>query len=38
VRRMNEKLENKGMGVRSLASKGMTLGQLIERLQTEEEQ
>ena len=38
VRRMNEKLENKGIGVRSLASKGMTLGQLIERLQTEEEQ
>jgi len=38
VRRMNEKLEKYGIDVRNLASKGMTLGQLMQRLQAEEQQ
>ena len=38
VRRMLEKLEKRGLGMKDLASQGMTFGQLMERLQIEEEQ
>ena len=38
VRRLLEKLEKRGLGMKDLASQGMTFGQLMERLQIEEEQ